>query len=57
MTGYVRDGRNHTVEESGYRLYSFVILHTIPLRILLKKLRAKAGKYLSRPERSKGSGD
>ena len=37
MTGYVRNGRRHSTEEAGYRLYRFVWLHTIPLRIALKK--------------------
>ena len=37
MTGYVRNGRRHSTEEAGYRLDRFVWLHTIPLRIALKK--------------------
>ena len=41
MTGYVRSGREHSVNEPGYRLYSFIWMHTIGLRVFLK--RAKAG--------------
>ena len=37
MTGYVRGGREHSTDDAGYRLYSSVWMHTIPLRIALKK--------------------
>lgn len=53
MTGYVRGGKTHTVEETGYRMYSFVMLHTIPVRVALKKLKAAAGRRLSGQTRGK----
>ena len=37
MTGFVRGGKMHSVEEAGYRAYSAIFLHTIPLRVFLKK--------------------
>ncbi len=37
MTGFVRDGREHSVTEAGYRAYSFLWLHTAALRIGLKQ--------------------
>ena len=45
MTGFVRDGKQHTVTERGYRLYSFLQLHGGPARVFFKKVvwRVKAG--------------
>jgi hypothetical protein len=45
MTGFVRDGKQHTVTERGYRLYSFLQLHGGPVRVFFKKVgwRVKAG--------------
>ena len=45
MTGFVRDGKHHTVTERGYRLYRFLWLHGAPVRVFLKKAvwRVKAG--------------
>ena len=40
-----------TVSDPGYRLYSFVILHTIPVRVTLKKAYLKAGRLLKRVRR------
>ncbi len=37
MTGFVRNGREHSVEETGYRVYTFIWLHTSSLRVFLKK--------------------
>lgn len=37
MTGYVRNGRSHTVQDRGYRLYSWWIMHFSSLRIFCKK--------------------
>lgn len=37
MTGFVRDGRTHSTEEAGYRLYTFIWIHTISLRIFLTR--------------------
>ena len=43
MTGYVRGGKTHTIDERGYRLYTWWILHFTGLRIFWKKsvMRAK----------------
>lgn len=41
MTGYVRDGKAHSVDESGYRLYSWVWVNFASVRIILQKLRGK----------------
>ena len=38
MTGYVRKGREHKTSDLSYRLYSFYIMHTIPLRTGVKRL-------------------
>lgn len=46
MTGYVRDGREHSTDELGYRLYSFWILHTIGIRIFFKKVRIRLSRML-----------
>ncbi len=37
MTGYVRGGKEHSVDEAGYKAYTAAMLHTIPLRVFLKK--------------------
>lgn len=37
MTAYVRNGRQHTVDERGYRLYTWWILHAAGFRIFCKK--------------------
>ncbi len=39
MTGFVRNGKSHRTDELGYRIYSFLILKTAAVRILLKRLR------------------
>ncbi len=36
MTGFVRDGKEYSVEALWYRIYSFVWLHTAGLRIVMK---------------------
>ncbi len=38
MTGFVRDGREHSINEPCYRLYVYVWLRTAGLRIFLKKV-------------------
>ena len=48
MTGYVRRGREHTVNDISYRLYSFYIMHTIPVRTVLKKLIYRAKRLAGR---------
>ncbi len=48
MTAYVRGGKEHSVEEAGYRLYSFIWMHTIGLRIGLKRIRRTLGRMVRR---------
>lgn len=45
MTGFVRRGKQHAVTEPGYRLYSFIWLHSAGVRIFLKRTtsRVKSG--------------
>ena len=37
MTGFVRNGKQHAVTDRGYRIYTFLWLHTAGLRILCKR--------------------
>lgn len=39
MTGYVRGGKEHSVSDLGYRLYSALWLHTEKPRVFLKRAR------------------
>lgn len=48
MTGYIRGGKEHSTSEKGYRLYSFIWLHTIPLRTGFKRLVLKIEGLLRR---------
>ena len=52
MTGFVRNGKQHSVTETGYRLYSFLWLRGVGIRIFFKRLtlrvRAKAKKILGK---------
>ena len=48
MTGFVRDGKEHSVTEHGYRLYTAWILKTERPRIARKKLWIKAKRALKR---------
>ena len=38
MSGFVRGGKEHLVTDRGYRIYSFIWMHTAGLRIFSKKL-------------------
>lgn len=46
MTGFVRNGKAHSVQELGYRAYTGLILFTTPLRILIKKLLLRLRRHL-----------
>ncbi len=46
MTGYVRKGKEHSVSDAGYRLYSAVWLHTEKPRVFLKRARAWLRRHL-----------
>ncbi len=37
MTGFIRGGREYSIESSGYRLYTFIILHTKGIRIFTRR--------------------
>ena len=37
MTGFTRGGREYSIESSGYRLYTFIILHTKGIRIFTRR--------------------
>lgn len=51
MTGFVRDGKQHSVTELGYRLYTFYMVHCAGFRIFCKRakgyMRAAAKKVLN----------
>ena len=46
MTGFQRDGRDHTVNEPAYRLYSVLRTASYPLRYLYLRARQAAAKVL-----------
>ena len=46
MTGYVRGGKEHSVSDAGYRLYSALWLHTENPRVFLKRARAWLRRHL-----------
>lgn len=48
MSGYVRDGKAHSVRDGDYRLYSWFILHTVGPRIFLKRCRTAAARFVRR---------
>ena len=48
MTDYSRNGKNHTVDEMGYKAYSFTVLHTTPVRRGAKLFIAKAKKAIKK---------
>ena len=37
MTSFTRSGHEYSVNCAGYKLYTFMLLHTIPIRIFMKK--------------------
>ncbi len=37
MTGFIRGGREYSIESSGYRLYTFIMLHTKGIRIFTRR--------------------
>ena len=48
LTGYVRGGRAHSVREPGYRIYTSLIMATMPLRTTGKKFFARAKNIIKR---------
>ena len=53
MTEYVRKGKKHTVNELGYRLYCHIWVDFVDARVILQKVRMKAGRFLKRKEKEK----
>ena len=48
MTGFVRSGKEHSIKEYGYILYTMTILGTIPARVFVKKVIIKLKKLIKR---------
>ena len=50
MSGFSRSGRQHGITGTGYRIYTYMILHTMGLRVFFKKvvlrLRSRLKKVL-----------
>ena len=46
MTGFVHNGKKHSTQETGYKLYSWIWVTFAPVRIFLKKCRLKLGRVL-----------
>lgn len=46
MTGYMRNGKTHSTDELGYRIYSRFWVAAAPLRILLQKTKRKLKRLL-----------
>ena len=46
MTAFVRNGKQHSVREPGYRLYTFLWLHSANLRIFMKKCMLRLRRIL-----------
>ncbi len=44
MNSFVRDGKEHNIEDKTYKIYRFLILNTIDMRILIKKMIGKLRK-------------
>ena len=51
MMGYVRNGKEHSVREGAYRLYSFFILRTAGPRALLKRCKAAAARLVKQAQK------
>ena len=48
MTGYVRNGKKHTVNEFGYRLYSHIWVDFSAVRIFFKRVKLKLKRLIKR---------
>ena len=46
MTSFEHNGREYSVNDTGYRMYSFIRVNSYPVRKLYRKLRHLAGKVL-----------
>ncbi len=41
MTSFKHNGKDYSVQDWQYRLYTFIISHTISVRILIKKMKSR----------------
>lgn len=48
MTGFVHKGKQHTVDEFGYRLYSHLWVDFAPVRVFMKRAVTKLGRMIRR---------
>ncbi len=48
MTGFVRDGKQHSTDEAGYRLYTALMLHTAGFRIFIKRSIIRTARLVRR---------
>ena len=48
MTRFTRKGKSHTVSDRSYRIYTSLILHTIPFRVFCKKSAIRVKHSLKR---------
>lgn len=46
MTGFIRAGKEYSITSTGYRVYSYIILHTTGLRIFAKKVLIHVRKFI-----------
>lgn len=46
LTGFVRDGKEHSVDEAGYRMYSALMTHTVPARVFCRKAYGRLRRLL-----------
>lgn len=53
VCAFTRKGSEHTVEELPYRCYTWLMVHSMPVRGMLIKLRRTAGRCLHRNRRGK----
>ena len=45
MISYVRKGREHSINDRSYRLYSWYIMHTIPVRLFFKRINLRLRRF------------
>ena len=53
MTGYIRSGKEHSISELGYRMYSFIHLKTYRLRVAVKKTKYKIAHFIRKHRNAK----
>ena len=53
MTSYVRNGKEHSINERRYRLYTGFILTTNPVRVFFKKIWVRIKRLLKKVLRRK----